>query len=52
MIKKESQRRKIEGSKKESRRQAKKETVAERERPRRKIKSRRQGNKNTGEERD
>ena len=31
MIKKESQRRKIEASKKESRRQANKETVAERE---------------------
>ena len=56
MINKESQRRKIEGSNKESRTQARKIERESRgltckERQRRRIESRRQGNQNTGKER-
>ena len=55
MINKESWRRKIEGSKKESRRQTKKDRKRKqricKERQRRKIESRRQGKQNTGKER-
>ena len=56
MIHKESQRRKIEGSNKESRRQARKPERESRgltckERQRRKIDSRREGKQNTGKER-
>ena len=55
MINKESQRKKIEGSKKESRRQVKKYRKRKqricKERQRRKIESRKQGKQNTGKER-
>ena len=55
MVNKESQRRKIEGSKKESRRQTKKDKKRKqrisKERQRRKIESRRQRNQNIGKER-
>ena len=55
MVNKESQRRKIEGSKKESKRQTKTERESrgygKKDIQRRKVESRRQGKQNTGKER-
>ena len=56
MVNKESQRRKIEGSKKESKRQTRKTEresrgYAKKDIQRRKVESRRQGKQNTGKER-